>query len=161
MEELNLNQEQKRKFREAYLNQQQKEKEEEEKRYQYKYEPKSENVTDKFDAYWKKFEDKYGKDFYEKYQQQQQHQNTNYDQKAQQDLSKLQTELKKNAAILGVKETATFEEIKTAYKNLMKKYHPDKFQNDPQKKKEAEEKSSKINVAYEFFKKREQKAAQK
>jgi DnaJ-class molecular chaperone len=35
----------------------------------------------------------------------------------------------------------------------MKKYHPDRFQEASQKK-NAEEKSSKINVAYDFFKRK-------
>jgi len=45
--------------------------------------------------------------------------------------------------ILGISETATLEEIKKAYRNLAKKYHPDK-----NKDLGAEEKFKKINDAY-------------
>ena len=33
--------------------------------------------------------------------------------------------------VLGVKEGATEEEIKAAYKELVKKYHPDKYADNP------------------------------
>ncbi|MEG0663041.1 MAG: J domain-containing protein, partial [Anaerovoracaceae bacterium] len=33
--------------------------------------------------------------------------------------------------ILGIKEGASQEEIKSAYKTMVKKYHPDKYQNNP------------------------------
>ena len=48
--------------------------------------------------------------------------------------------------ILGIKKTATQEEIKTAYKHLVKKYHPDIYKGD---KTFAEKKTAEINVAYE------------
>lgn len=46
---------------------------------------------------------------------------------------------------LGVKNTASFEEIKAAYKSLAKKYHPDKHQGD----KYYEDQFKKINSAYQ------------
>jgi len=46
--------------------------------------------------------------------------------------------------ILGVSRNATLEEIKTAYRNLAKKYHPDRNPGD----KSAEEKFKEISVAY-------------
>jgi DnaJ-class molecular chaperone len=46
--------------------------------------------------------------------------------------------------ILGVKKTATEEEIKKAYRNLAKKYHPDKNKGN----KEAENKFKQISEAY-------------
>lgn len=47
--------------------------------------------------------------------------------------------------ILEISENASQEVIKTAYKTLAKKYHPDIFQGEP---KEAEEKMKQINIAY-------------
>lgn len=48
--------------------------------------------------------------------------------------------------ILGVSKTATDKEIKKAYKNLVKKYHPDVFDGD---KSLAESKIKEINDAYD------------
>lgn len=50
--------------------------------------------------------------------------------------------------ILGVKKTASQEEIKKAYKNLVKKYHPDIYKGD---KNFAQKKTAAINVAYEIL----------
>ena len=50
--------------------------------------------------------------------------------------------------ILGVKESATDEEIKAAYKVLVKKYHPDRHANNPLEDL-AEEKLRQINIAYD------------
>ena len=51
--------------------------------------------------------------------------------------------------VLGVPKTATQDEIQSAYRKLMKQWHPDKFTNaTDDKKKEAEEMSRKINEAY-------------
>lgn len=50
--------------------------------------------------------------------------------------------------ILGVSETATDEEIKTAYRNLAKKYHPDNYTDSPLADL-AEEKMKEINEAYD------------
>ena len=33
--------------------------------------------------------------------------------------------------VLGVRQNASEREIKAAYKDLVKKYHPDKYQNNP------------------------------
>ncbi|MBQ9375239.1 MAG: J domain-containing protein [Ruminococcus sp.] len=50
--------------------------------------------------------------------------------------------------VLGVSPNATEEEVKAAYKELVKKYHPDQFEDSPLKA-EAEEKMSEINNAYD------------
>lgn len=52
--------------------------------------------------------------------------------------------------ILGVKENASEEEIKTAYRELVKKYHPDKYQNNPLSDL-AEEKLREVNEAYDMI----------
>lgn len=50
--------------------------------------------------------------------------------------------------ILGVKPSASQDEIKSAYRKLIKQYHPDKFIDNPLKNL-AEEKMMQINEAYE------------
>ena len=50
--------------------------------------------------------------------------------------------------ILGVNENATDDEIKIKYRELVKKYHPDKYQNNPLSEL-AEEKLREVNEAYD------------
>lgn len=50
--------------------------------------------------------------------------------------------------VLGVPSTATDEEVKKAYRNLAKKYHPDNYHDDPLADL-AQEKMKEINEAYE------------
>lgn len=52
--------------------------------------------------------------------------------------------------ILGIKEGASLDEIKAAYRDQVKKYHPDKHQDNPLYEL-AEEKLQEINEAYEFL----------
>lgn len=52
--------------------------------------------------------------------------------------------------ILGVSENASEAEIKKAYKDLVKKYHPDKYQNNPLADL-AEEKLQEVNEAYDMI----------
>jgi len=52
--------------------------------------------------------------------------------------------------VLGVKQGATQEEIKVAYRNLVKKYHPDKYADNPLGDL-AEEKMQEINEAYSML----------
>ncbi len=52
--------------------------------------------------------------------------------------------------VLGVKEGASREDIKKAYRELAKKYHPDQFGANPLKDL-AEEKMIEINEAYEYL----------
>jgi molecular chaperone DnaJ len=50
--------------------------------------------------------------------------------------------------VLGVKQGSGAEEVKKAYRDLVKKYHPDRFQ-DPAAKEMANEKLKEINQAYD------------
>ena len=50
--------------------------------------------------------------------------------------------------VLGVNENATDQEIKKAYRDLVKKYHPDKYRDNPLSDL-AEEKLQEINQAYD------------
>jgi curved DNA-binding protein CbpA len=52
--------------------------------------------------------------------------------------------------LLGVDKTAGVQELKAIYRNFMKDWHPDKFQDD-QEKLEAEEKSKAFIEAYHFL----------
>jgi len=40
----------------------------------------------------------------------------------------------KSKSLLGLRETSTIKEIKNKYKNLMKKWHPDKHKDDQKKR---------------------------
>ncbi|MCC5875715.1 MAG: DnaJ domain-containing protein [Candidatus Sumerlaeia bacterium] len=55
--------------------------------------------------------------------------------------------------ILGVKRNATAEEIRRAYRDLARKFHPDVNKNDPK----AEEKLKEVNEAYEVLKDKEKR----
>ncbi len=55
--------------------------------------------------------------------------------------------------VLGVSENATDEEIKTAYRTLVRKYHPDNYQDSDPLKKIADEKMKEINAAYDEIQK--------
>ncbi|MDO4492632.1 MAG: J domain-containing protein [Clostridia bacterium] len=57
--------------------------------------------------------------------------------------------------VLGVPETATKEEIRAAYLKLVKKYHPDKYTDNPLKEL-AGEKLKEINLAYDMLTKNAQ-----
>ena len=54
----------------------------------------------------------------------------------------------KSKTLLGLRETSTLKEIKNKYKNLMKKWHPDKHKDNPDK---ATKMSMAINEAYEVI----------
>ncbi|MDO7744740.1 MAG: DnaJ domain-containing protein, partial [Pedobacter sp.] len=51
--------------------------------------------------------------------------------------------------LLGVQKDAELKELKTIYRNLMKEFHPDKFQED-EARVAAEVKSKEIIEAYHF-----------
>lgn len=52
--------------------------------------------------------------------------------------------------VLGIKEGASEDEIKKAYREQVKKYHPDQYQDNPLSKL-AEEKLREINEAYDYL----------
>ncbi|MCU0537316.1 MAG: DnaJ domain-containing protein [Hydrococcus sp. Prado102] len=54
--------------------------------------------------------------------------------------------------ILGLKYNTSSEEVKKAYRNLVKLWHPDRFPNNSPEQKQAEEKFKKILEAYEVLK---------
>lgn len=56
-------------------------------------------------------------------------------------------QLIKAKTLLGLRETSTLKEIKLSYKNLMKKWHPDKH---PDNQEKATKMSMQINDAYEI-----------
>ena len=53
--------------------------------------------------------------------------------------------------LFGVQENAELKELKTVYRNLMKEWHPDKFNDNDEAKHAAEEKSKHIIEAYHFL----------
>ena len=53
--------------------------------------------------------------------------------------------------LLGVQKDAELKELKTIYRNLMKDWHPDKFQDSEEAKIDAETKSKEIIEAYHFL----------
>jgi DnaJ-domain-containing protein 1 len=57
--------------------------------------------------------------------------------------------LRKDFAELGVAFGADEETCKTAYKKLLKRYHPDRHAEDAEHQKEATRKMTSINVAYD------------
>lgn len=60
--------------------------------------------------------------------------------------------------ILGVEKTASDEEIKSAYKKLALKYHPDRFAAKSEKEqKEAEEKFKEVNESYQVLSNKEKR----
>ena len=60
--------------------------------------------------------------------------------------------------VLGIPSTATDEEVKKAYRNLARKYHPDNYQDNPLEDL-AQERMKEINEAYETIR-TQRKAAQ-
>ena len=54
----------------------------------------------------------------------------------------------KAKTLLGLRENSSLKEIKHRYKNLMKKWHPDKYKDDVDK---ATKMSMQINEAYEVI----------
>ncbi len=62
--------------------------------------------------------------------------------------------------LLGVGKNASDEELKKAYRDLAKKYHPDRFSTAPEaERKAAEEKFKEINHAYDVLSDKDKRAA--
>jgi hypothetical protein len=53
--------------------------------------------------------------------------------------------------MLNVTKTSDLKELKSVYRNLMKEWHPDKFQDNDAEKAAAEEKSKTLIEAYHFL----------
>jgi len=53
--------------------------------------------------------------------------------------------------VLGVSQNASEEDIKKAYRSLVKKYHPDRYAGDPKAEAAASEKLKQINQAYDML----------
>ena len=60
--------------------------------------------------------------------------------------------LKEHCNVLGVTPGASAQEVKQAYRDLAKVWHPDRFQDSPRLSRQAEEKLKQINDAYEALK---------
>ncbi|MBW4562692.1 MAG: dynamin family protein [Mojavia pulchra JT2-VF2] len=54
-------------------------------------------------------------------------------------------------SFLGLQPNVSFAEIKQAYRNLVKKWHPDLFVNQPQLQKQAQDKMRLVNEAYKIL----------
>ena len=54
--------------------------------------------------------------------------------------------------ILELESAESLDEVRKAYKVLVKVWHPDRFAHDPHLKRKAEDKIQKINAAYEELK---------
>ena len=53
--------------------------------------------------------------------------------------------------LFGITKDSSLADLKVTYRNLMKEWHPDKFQEGDDKKVEAEKKSQEIITAYHFL----------
>ncbi len=61
-------------------------------------------------------------------------------------------ELRQDYANLEVSFGAPFDDVTKSYKELIRKFHPDRFANDPEKQKTATEIAQKVNQSYHRIK---------
>ena len=61
----------------------------------------------------------------------------------------MQTDLRECYRLLEVEPGAPLDEVKRAYRELVKVWHPDRFTHDPKLQRKAQEKLKQINAAYE------------
>ena len=59
--------------------------------------------------------------------------------------------LQQSLKILELETTTTLREAKRAYKDLVRVWHPDRFQNTPRLKQKADEKLMEINLAFNYL----------
>lgn len=59
--------------------------------------------------------------------------------------------IKEYRTLFAAEPNSTLKELKTSYRNLVKEWHPDKFQADDEKAKEAELMGRKVIDAYHFL----------
>lgn len=62
------------------------------------------------------------------------------------------TKLNLHYQVLEIEPGVSKDDIRQAYKDLAKVWHPDRFPNDPRLQQKAEEKLKQINAAYDFLK---------
>jgi len=93
---------------------------------------------------------------FQKNKKQEENQNfeQNFDANANQQSWQQQQEERQYYTALELPYGASFEDIKAAYKKMIKQYHPDRFHNDIEKHKAAVEISQKLNIAYGYFEKK-------
>ena len=59
--------------------------------------------------------------------------------------------LKQSYAILEIRENASKEKIRQAYRNLVAIWHPDQYQENPRLQEKANEKLKELNTAYDIL----------
>lgn len=66
-----------------------------------------------------------------------------------------QSEVEKNLLVLGLDTAVDFEEIKQAYRKMVRRFHPDRFVRMSKEEQEmAHERFTEINLAYEYLERR-------
>ncbi|AFM04465.1 DnaJ-class molecular chaperone with C-terminal Zn finger domain [Bernardetia litoralis DSM 6794] len=106
------------------------------------------------DEYTKAIDDEYEKEFGSLGNNDTNYSSSNFDTEYEFEAPKVNPKERIYYHTLGLEQGASFEQVKTAYKKLMKAYHPDRHQADPKKQHWAVEQSQKVNEAYAFLEKK-------